>query len=136
MGARADETEYRFHAGVWLGEHPDEPDWMVATDADMRLVKGRWYADVFGLPLGCVEVFNVVALKDRPFTLPEPRIAGVVPDDGPEFEGVITGWDGERWVGSAGPVEGMIDNPRPAQAATSQGRADRQAASNKTAAAV
>ena len=136
MGTRADETNYPFHANVWLGEHPDEPDWMVATDADVRLVKGQWYADVFGLPRGCVEVFNVVALTNRPFTLTEPWVATVVPDDGPEFEGVITAWDGERWTGSAGPIEGMIDNPRPAQAAASEGCADRQAASNKTSAAV
>ena len=115
MGTRADKTKYLFHAGVWLGEHPDESDQMVALTADIRLVGGRWYADVFGLPLRCVGVFNVVALTNHSFTLAEPWIAAVAPDDGPEFEGVITGWDGERWVGSAGPIDGMIDNPRPAE---------------------
>lgn len=136
MGARGDEPKYPFHAGVWLGDDPDEPDLMVAVTADVRLVKGHWYADVFGLPLRCVEVFDVVALTDEPFTLAEPWVAKVTPDDGPDFEDVITGWDGERWVGSDGTIEGMIDNPRPAQAATSGSHADRQAASNRTAAAV
>lgn len=106
--------KYPYHAAVWLGEDPDAPGAMVHVSANVRFVRGRWYADVVGLLLGCVGVFGIRPLSDSAFVLPQTWAATVVPDDGPEYLVIVTGWDGERWIGSDGPIEGLIDNPTPA----------------------
>ena len=114
MGTQLDRPGYPFQAYVWLGEDPDKTGAMIGLETDVRLADGHWYADVFGQPLRCVQVFNVIPETNQPFPLPEPWAALVVPDDdSPEYEDIVTAWDGECWVGSTGPIDGMIDNPKP-----------------------
>ena len=106
--------QWFYTATADLGDDPDHPGLRVVPELPVRLVNGLWYADVLGLPIQCRNVFGVQPPSGTPpFTLTPSWSATACPDSGEEYEAVVTGWDGDDWLGEDAPLDAMIANPRP-----------------------